>query len=185
MSPRLHVLLVLCLSFQDLFTCCTCSNTCHMLLVLCLSFQDLFTCSTCSNTCLHCASRFTLFPRVSLSLTLAICSAFCACRFKASSCVSHARLAALCTLSVSLLSISLLRSFCCGFARNTWPQWQANLRVCSTALHWGHTFLRRIDIPDPTDWLCDRLLSESCGLKVTRMSRVQRSTALVSVCANT
>ena len=55
--------------------------------------------------------------------------------FKVSSCVSHAHLAALRTLSVCLLSIGLLRSFCCGFAGNTWPHWQANLRACSTALH--------------------------------------------------
>ena len=45
------VLFILCLSFQGLFTCCTCSNTCLMLFVLCQSFHALSTCFTFSNAC--------------------------------------------------------------------------------------------------------------------------------------
>ena len=54
-------------------------------------------------------------------------------------------LAALRTLSVCLLSIGLLRSFCCGFAGNTWPHWLSEsttwcgLNVCRLQPGWvGH-----------------------------------------------
>ena len=39
-----------------------------------------------------------------------------------------------------------------AFGGNTCPHGQANLRTCSVASDCGHTFLRRIDIPDcPTE----------------------------------
>ena len=59
-----------------------------------------------------------------------------------------ALLAALRTLSLCLLSIGLLHFVCCVFAGNTCPHGQAYLRTCSVASHCGHTFLKRIYIPD-------------------------------------
>ena len=135
-------------SESNLFTRFTLSNACRMLLVLRLSFHGLFTRFTLSICCLCCARRFKAILRVSDVLMVAIRSLFCACLFMVSSPVSHALLAALRTLSLCLLSTGLLRFVCCAFAGNTYPHGQANLRACSVASHCGHTFLRRIDIPD-------------------------------------
>ena len=72
--------------------------------------------------------------------TVCTCTSFFTCFTCSFSCFAH-------IIALFALYRSLTLCLLC-FCWEHMPTWQANLRTCSVASHCGHTFLRRIDIPD-------------------------------------
>ena len=116
---------VLFLAVYSLFKCFRSSHACHMCSVLFLPVQSLLTCFRSSIT------RFADIVSLFLSFLT-----------NNSSSDSKAFLRFI-TFSGSPTAVHRTFLF---FDAKAWPQSQTDLFTCTTVLHCGHTFLRRIDL---------------------------------------
>ena len=120
-SHACHMCFVLFLPVYSLFKSFRSSHACHMCSVLFLPVQSLLTCFRSSLT------RFVDF--VSLFLTNSSSDSKAFLRF----------------IAFSGSPTAVHRAFL-FFDAKAWPESQTDLFTCTTVLHCGHTFLRRIDL---------------------------------------
>ena len=140
-SHACHMRPVLFLPVQSLFKCFRSSHACHMRPVLFLPVYSLFKCFRSSHAChmrpvlfLPVQSLLTCF-RSSLTRFADFVSLFLTNNSSDSKAFLH--------FSGSPTAVHSAFLF---FDVKAWPQSQTDLFTCTTVLHCGHTFLRRIDL---------------------------------------